>query len=340
MKKTFLLLAALLSCIGSCFAQQVLPISAAGVVQAPVDQNGWKNFKVTLTQTVTAFQFTGVPTPSQAQVSVIFTENATGGFGVTFSSYTAPNGQVIRISNACSVTTAASATTLCQFTYDSTTNTWIGVSLSSFSNAVTFSAAGAASTPGISVTGTPFTGGSGTTTVPLVYLNDGPGPSLWSTNGTYFGINGPSGFVGNYVDFHTNGGTSDFSIAQGGSVIARSVIQAALFKYPSGNQLFTSAAPTISSGFSSGGASIANNNGPTSFTVNVGTGTMQSTGVVGLPAAANGWNCQANDLSTPSGLRQTGSTPTTATFTNYVLTTGAAGNFTASDILGIMCIAY
>jgi hypothetical protein len=68
--------------------------------------------------------------------------------------------------------------------------------------------AGAASTAGFALTGAPFTGGSGTTTYPFFYLNDGTAPTTWSTAGTEFGVNSPSGFTGNMLDFHVNGGAS------------------------------------------------------------------------------------------------------------------------------------
>lgn len=109
-------------------AQLVLPIAANGTVQAPIDTNGWKNFKVTLTQNVTPFQFTGIPTPAQANVMIIWTQNATGGFTVTYGSYTAPGGQVIKISNGCTPSAIANATTVCLYDFDNTTNTWLGVS--------------------------------------------------------------------------------------------------------------------------------------------------------------------------------------------------------------------
>src|SRR5208282_3081151 len=69
----------------------------------------------------------------------------------------------------------------------------------------TNSAAGAASASSVSITGAPYTGGTGTTTFPLVYINDGSGPTTFSTAGTTFGINAPSGFTGNLLDFHING---------------------------------------------------------------------------------------------------------------------------------------
>lgn len=70
------------------------------------------------------------------------------------------------------------------------------------------SQAGAVSASAVTFTGAPYTGGSGTTTFPLFYVNDGSGPTTFSTAGTEFGINAPSGFTGNLFDFHINGGSS------------------------------------------------------------------------------------------------------------------------------------
>ncbi len=97
-------------------------------------------------------------------------------------------------------------------------------------------------------------------------------------------------------------------------------------------------APTVSSGFGSS-PSITGNFGPSSFSINVGTGGAASSGVIGLPAAAHGWACTAADVTTPTGdlTQQTDSSTTSATFTNYVRTTGIAGPWTASDILQASC---
>lgn len=107
-----------------------------------------------------------------------------------------------------------------------------------------------------------------------------------------------------------------------------------------GHILISGAAPTISSGFGTS-PSILTNNGPASFSVNVGTGGAASTGVIGLPTATNGWTCWANDVTTPgtNETKQTGSTTTTASFTNFNTTTGAATAWTASDTLTIGCMA-
>lgn len=96
--------------------------------------------------------------------------------------------------------------------------------------------------------------------------------------------------------------------------------------------------PTISSGFGTS-PSITANKGPASFSVNVGTGGAASTGVIALPLAAHGWACSSADVTTPATnlTQQTGSSTTTATFTNYVRTTGVAGAWTASDVLQIGC---
>lgn len=99
--------------------------------------------------------------------------------------------------------------------------------------------------------------------------------------------------------------------------------------------------PTISSGFGTG-ASVTSHNGAAAFRVNVGTGGTAATGVVGLPAAANGWNCSANDITTTSTAiymtKQTASTTTSATFSGFGTAAGAP--WVAGDILSISCSAY
>jgi hypothetical protein len=113
--------------------------------------------------------------------------------------------------------------------------------------------------------------------------------------------------------------------------------------YPaSGNILISSTAPAISSGFG-GTPSIPNNNGTAAFEVNVGTGGTASSGVVGLPTAAHGWTCAANDETTTSATvfmtKQTASTTASVTFTNYN-TSGATAAWAANDILHVSCMAY
>jgi hypothetical protein len=109
--------------------------------------------------------------------------------------------------------------------------------------------------------------------------------------------------------------------------------------------MVSSTTPTISSGFNATSPSVASHNGTSSFTVNVGTGTAASSGVVGLPTASNGWNCQAYNLTAHAGARLddtwvTANTANSVTLGNRTVTTGIAASWTASDILVVNCMAY
>ena len=201
---------------------------------------------------------------------------------------------------------------------------------------------GAASAPSVSVTGTPFTGGTGTTTVPLAYLNSGTAPTAWSTSGTEFGINAPSGFAGNFLDFHLNGGSSLWSVSSTGQTTALGGTNSSrLTMSATGHLLISGAAPTISSGFGTA-PSVTANNGTAAFRINVGTANTGN-GIVSLPIAATGWNCYATDITTTSAsvaqTKTTGSTTTTATLQNYT-DLGATGGWVDSDVLAVSCFAF
>ena len=66
----------------------------------------------------------------------------------------------------------------------------------------------AASNPPFQMTGATWTvaSGTGTTTMPMAFINAGTGATDWSTAGTAFGVNAPSGFTGNMIDCRVNGG--------------------------------------------------------------------------------------------------------------------------------------
>ena len=92
--------------------------------------------------------------------------------------------------------------------------------------AATVTTAGAASQAAVTLTGNAYTAGSATTNFPLYYINNGAsGPTTFSANGTQFGINATSGFTGNFLDFHVNGGGSAFSVGSGGSLSTGGQIQ-------------------------------------------------------------------------------------------------------------------
>lgn len=109
----------------------------------------------------------------------------------------------------------------------------------------TDSAAGAASTPALTLSGALFTGGSGTTTFPLLYRNctGASAVTTFSTSGTTFGANECSGFAGNFLDFHLNGGASLMSVGSTGVVTIPSNTTTAL-KFSAGNVGINSFATT------------------------------------------------------------------------------------------------
>ena len=79
---------------------------------------------------------------------------------------------------------------------------------------------GAASTSQLNISGIPYTGGSGTTTTPLIYISPSGTASVtnWDTTGTYLGLNAGSGFTGKLIGLHVNGGPNVFSVDQSGNV--------------------------------------------------------------------------------------------------------------------------
>ena len=81
-----------------------------------------------------------------------------------------------------------------------------------------FNANGAASTPALEATGTPYSGGTATTTKPLVlFETSGATSTNWATGGTILGINGASGpGAAKLLDVQQNG-VEVFSVDYGNS---------------------------------------------------------------------------------------------------------------------------
>lgn len=102
----------------------------------------------------------------------------------------------------------------------------------------------------------------------------------------------------------------------------------------------SSTAPSIASGFGTSPL-VSTSNGTASFNITIGSGGTDSIGTINLPTASNGWNCFANDMTTPgvNATKQTASSATSATLTNYNTTTGIAVAWTAGDIIRIACFA-
>lgn len=79
-----------------------------------------------------------------------------------------------------------------------------------------------------------------------------------------------------------------------------------------------------------------------SFQMDVGTGCAVSTVTLTLSAADNGWSCRGRHITSGATryIEQTGAVSTTSvTMTNFVRTTGVAGNFADGDDLSIECMA-
>lgn len=110
------------------------------------------------------------------------------------------------------------------------------------------------------------------------------------------------------------------------------------------NVLIGKASPTIAAaGCGGAAASIPNANGTAAFTVNVGTTPTTACTITFPTAAAVGWACFVNDITTNSTSvflqKQSGGTTTTAILTNYS-DVAVATAFVASDILRVSCHGY
>ena len=110
------------------------------------------------------------------------------------------------------------------------------------------------------------------------------------------------------------------------------------------NPIIFVAAPTISSGFAASGTTLTPNNGTAAFVITVGATTPGSSGVIGLPAATNGWNCYVTDITgaaAHAGLHTVQMSSTTTSVT--VESQNAAGVATAwagNSILRCSAFAY
>ena len=179
------------------------------------------------------------------------------------------------------------------------------------------SLAGAASTPGLLVSGAPYTGGSATTNFPQVYLNQGGAVTSFSTAGTEFGINAPSGFTGNLLDFHLNGGSSLASVDYTGNLIVAAKVQAGANNSLSwvGRGILTSPATnTVQFGPSDSSAPASQTIRVTSVAAgNANTNGAASTTIVGSLANGSGTNGTI-DFQTGGAAAASGSqvTPVTA----------------------------
>jgi hypothetical protein len=109
-----------------------------------------------------------------------------------------------------------------------------------------------------------------------------------------------------------------------------------------GTLTLSGTAPTISAGFGAGAAITAGTSA--AFRVDVGAASMS--GTIGLPTATTGWNCYVENLTATTANRadartvQLSSTTATAVLESQTVSTGAAVNWGANDILAVNCVAF
>jgi len=94
-----------------------------------------------------------------------------------------------------------------------------------------------ASTPSMLLSGTGFSGGTGTTTKPTLLIEPtGTTSTGWNTSGTKLGVNAESGFTGLLMDLELNGVTQ-FSVSNGGSLNIKGGISAPTGAITSGSDI-------------------------------------------------------------------------------------------------------
>jgi hypothetical protein len=172
-------------------------------------------------------------------------------------------------------------------------------------------------------------------------MNSGAAPASWSTAGTILGINAPSGFTGDPIDVHINGGATVFQLTYTGTLQIGNTLQSAGVRLQSGHLSSSSTAPTI--GTCGTSPSIVASNGTAAFQVNVGTGGTATTCTVNMPAATTGWICGVFPNAAPQAAAETFAVPTSTTvvtISNYTASTGAALAFASSAVYNLQCSGY
>jgi hypothetical protein len=231
------------------------------------------------------------------------------------------------VATTCSKTNGtAFGTTATQNTGTSGANVPLLNGANTHSGAATFSAAGAASTPGVTVSGAPYTGGSSTTTFPQFYLNAGAAVSTFSTSGTMFGVNAPSGFGGHLLNLFVNGSSTKFRVDASGDLFVAGTTTLA-----SNVGLSSTNAPTMAAGAAAGTSptctSVTGNNNSmvlscttgTSTTASATLGTITFNGTLGT--VPNGCNLMARNSASALVANDVYTTaPTSTTFTIAVAT--------------------
>ena len=141
------------------------------------------------------------------------------------------------------------------FTLPDASFTFAGQNLANtFTLANTFSANGALSAPAVSFTGTPITGGTATTTKPMVLIETaGATSAAWHTSGTMLGVNAPSGFAGDIFSVNLNG--YQYAWVTSGGVLR--ILQGGYYQIGTDTTLSRKAAANLQLGASDAAAPVA-----------------------------------------------------------------------------------
>ncbi len=199
---------------------------------------------------------------------------------------------------------------------------------------------------------------TGTGDLTGVYLNETNGGNGGKSASLYFEDNGvvkwqmakAGNNIFNFLDA-ANGYTAELSMATGGNVtigevstnlltVTGSISPTAAYEL-NGTLVASATTPTFTSGACSGALGTAA--GTAAFTVSTGTGTCGSTFTLGMPTAAHGWVCDANDeaIAGSTLIRETTDSTSSVSFTNYsVGSSPAATGFPTSHTVKVKCAAY
>ncbi len=161
--------------------------------------------------TVTGSNLSGTNTGDQTNIS---------GNAATVTTNANLTGPITSVGNATSIASQTGTGTTFAMSASPTFTGTVGAAAITATGLFTNSSSGAASTSSAIFTGTLFTGGTGTTTFPALFMQPTGTTAVtgWSTGGTWFGVNAGSGFAGSFLDCHVAGAASVFSVSSVGTI--------------------------------------------------------------------------------------------------------------------------
>lgn len=196
---------------------------------------------------------------------------------------------------------------------------------------------GAASVSPFLKTGTVFTGGSTTTTLPyeLHQPTSASAVTTWSTSGTVLGMNLASGFAGNFVDFHVNGGASVFSVSYTGAISGATLSGASLTSATLGSGVGFSATSYSGGTISSGTYTPASTNGNFQHITNGGAFTLAPPSTVCTIIVEVLNNGSAGTITTSGFTKVTGDALTTTNGSKFQCFITKSQNYSSLNVVAL-----